>query len=265
MTLWHAIVLGLVQGFTEFLPISSSGHLVLTPYVLGWDVQDAAFDVMVHAGTFVAVVWVFWRDLAAMARACTRRIASAERRLGWMLAVSTIPVVVVGVLFGDAIEFWLRQPAAVAVSLIGWGIVLWAADVWHGRRTPVVDRVASMTWGRALLIGFAQVLSLIPGTSRSGITMTAALFGGLSREAAVRFSFLLSVPAVGGAAVYVAFSAMRDGVPLLNVPTIAGFVAAAIAGVLAIRVLLRIIGRWTFVPFAVYRIVLGAVILVMVF
>lgn len=258
---WHAIVLGAVQGLTEFLPVSSSGHLVLTPFLFGWDVQDAAFDVMVHAGTFVAVVWVFWHDLVTMARACVHGGASPQRRLGWMLAASTLPVVVAGVLFADTIDAWLRQPLTVAVSLIVWGIVLWGADALLRRRPPVVTQVTSTTWGRALFIGAAQVLSLIPGTSRSGITMTAALVGGLSREAAVRFSFLLSIPAVGGATVYVLFSAMQDGVALLNGPTLAGFVVSAAAGVLAIRVLLRVIERWTFVPFAVYRIALGAIIL----
>lgn len=260
MTVLPAIVLGAVQGLSEFLPISSSGHLLLVPFLLGWETQDIAFDVMVHAATLVAVVFVFWRDLLTIVRAQWRG-PSFERRLGWMLVVGTIPVVVAALLFQDAIDAARAYPVAVAASLIGWGVVLAVADRVAVKR---IHELKDVSWKVAIGIGAAQALSLIPGTSRSGITMTAALFAGYSRKLAARFSFLLSIPAVAGATAYVVVDAIAQDISLLRPEMIAGFLASLVAGVLAIKLMLRVIERWTFLPFALYRVALGIVILLLV-
>lgn len=260
MTVLPAIVLGAVQGLSEFLPISSSGHLLLVPFLLGWETQDIAFDVMVHAATLVAVVFVFWRDLLTIVRAQWRG-PSFERRLGWMLVVGTIPVVAAALLFQDAIDVVRAYPVAVAASLIGWGVVLAVADRVAVKR---IHELKDVSWKAAIGIGAAQALSLIPGTSRSGITMTAALFAGYSRKLAARFSFLLSIPAVAGATAYVVVDAIAQDISLLRPEMIAGFLASLVAGVLAIKLMLRVIERWTFLPFALYRVALGIVILLLV-
>ena len=260
MTIVAAIVLGAVQGLSEFLPISSSGHLLLVPFLLGWETQDVAFDVMVHAATLVAVIAVFWRDVMAVVRAQWGG-PSFERRLGWMLVVGTIPVVVVALLFRDIIDVVRAYPAAIAASLIVWGIVLAMADTIVQKR---VHKLTDVSWKASVVIGFAQALSLIPGTSRSGITMTAALLAGYSRTLAARFSFLLSIPAVAGATIYVVADALAQDVALLRLDMIVGFLASLVAGFLAIKLMLRVIERWTFLPFALYRIALGVLILVLV-
>lgn len=260
MAIFSSIILGAVQGVSEFLPISSSGHLLLVPFVFGWDAQGVAFDVMVHAATLVAVVFVFWRDLLGIIRAQWRG-PSFERRLGWMLVVGTIPVIAVALLFQDAIDVVRAHPAAVAASLIGWGVVLAVADRAVVKR---VHEIKDVSWKAVVGIGLAQALSLIPGTSRSGITMTAALFAGYSRELAARFSFLLSIPAVAGATAYVVVNAIAQDISLMRPEMIAGFLASLVAGVAAIKLMLRVIERWTFLPFALYRVTLGIVILVLV-
>lgn len=242
--------------------MSSSGHLIVVPVVFGFEPGGIAFDTMVHLATFVAVVTVFWKDVWRMVRAVVGlEQDAAYRQLAWMLVVATVPIVLVGLLFDGMIERVLRAPWIVAASLIGWGVVLAAADLWQRRRSARVEAVELVGWKRSVLIGLAQVLALIPGTSRSGITMTAGLFAGLDRKTAARFSFLLSIPAVGGAAVYVTGQAVAAGESLFTVPMLVGFVAALGSGVLAIRVLLKLLERWSFVPYALYRIALGLLII----
>ncbi len=260
----EVILLGIVQGITEFLPISSSGHLILVPELFGWEARGIGFDTMVHLATFIAVLIVFWEDVIKMFRGVFGSKKDKQHaQLGWMIVAATIPIVVIGLLFDDVIEFVLRTPEVVAGSLIVWGIVLGAADLMTRVRKPTIKKDTAVGWKRSIGIGFAQVLALIPGTSRSGITMSAGLLAGLDRKTAARFSFLLSIPAVGGAAVYVVGQAVADGAQLFTLPLAIGFLASLLSGVLAIRFLLKMIERWSFIPFAVYRIVLGVVILVL--
>ena len=260
MIIAHAIFLGAVQGLSEFLPISSSGHLLLVPFLFDWETQDIAFDIMVHAATLVAVVAVFWKDLWRIAGALFRG-PSFDRTLGWMLIVGTIPVVAVALLLDEVIDVVRAYPVAVAVSLISWGVMLVIVDRFASRR---LTEICDVSWKAAIGIGCAQALSLIPGTSRSGITMTAARLAGFDRSLSARYSFLLSVPAVAGATVYVVTDAIAQNVSLFQHSMIAGFFAALVSGILAIRLLLRVIERWTFLPFALYRIALGVVILAIV-
>lgn len=182
-------------------------------------------------------------------------------KLGWMIVVGTIPVVVVGLLFADQIDMYLRNTAAVAISLIIWGFVLGAADLYSRVNKPKVKKETKAGWGHAVTVGLAQVISLIPGTSRSGITMSAGLMTGMDRKTAARFSFLLSIPAVGGAAAYVIWQSIQAGVNLYSIELLGGFVGAFVAGMLAIRFLLGVIERWSFMPFALYRILLGGILL----
>ena len=260
----HAIVLAIVQGLSEFLPISSSGHLILVPHLLGWSDQGLAFDVAVHVGTLAAVVAYFRAQLLAMARAWFGSLAGRGRtpdaRLAWCVIIGTIPVGLAGLLFGDWIEVMLRNPLFVAGTLSVFGVLMWIADRF-GRRERDEYGVG---WREALLIGTAQALALMPGTSRSGVTMTMARTLGLSREGAARFSFLLAVPGIamaGGWEFLQLLGADGDGVdwPAMGL----GVVVSALTGYLCIHWLLKAINRIGLAPFAVYRLVLAAVIVLM--
>ncbi len=180
-----------------------------------------------------------------------------------MIIVSTIPVVLVGYYFADFIDAQLRVEGVVAVSLIVWGFVLGAADLYARINKPKIKKDEMVGWRRSIFVGCAQVLSLIPGTSRSGITMSAGLLVGMDRKTAARFSFLLSIPAVGGAAAYVIAKSLSAGVSLVSPELAVGFVASLIAGIVAIRFLLKVIERWSFMPFALYRMILGSIIIIM--
>jgi undecaprenyl-diphosphatase len=261
--------MGVVQGLTEFLPVSSSGHLILVPWLLGWDepfITSLAFSVMLHLGTLVALLGYFARDwvrlvAAGLASLRDRRIGDDPwRRLAWVLVAATIPAAIIGGLLGDAIESAARRPAIVAMALVVGAAILWYADR-VGRRARDVDSVG---WLTATAIGFAQTLALVPGISRSGITISAGLFAGLTREAAARFSFLLAGPTIAGAGLLEVYHLVRgeagtvpDGSVL-----VAGVVAAAVTGVLAIRVLLEWFRRRGVGIFVAYRIALAALVVV---
>ncbi len=264
MQIFQSIILGVIQGFTEFLPISSSGHLVLVPHIFGWRTQDMAFDVIVHLATFVAVVYVFWKDILRMGKAVLGKGSQLDKRLGWLIVAATVPVVGFGLLLKDHVEFIREHPEMVALLLIVWGVVLGAADIIQRIYPPKIKSEMDIGWRRGIAVGFAQALAIIPGTSRSGITMTAALLMGIDRKTAARFSFLLSVPAVGGAAIYVILDAIRESVVLFTPEVVIGFVASLIAGIVGIRFLLKVVEQWTFLPFAIYRVVLGLIILSLV-
>jgi undecaprenyl-diphosphatase len=219
MPLIQAIILGIVQGLTEFLPISSSGHLLLLPWGLGWQELESAslkksFDVALHLGTLIAVIGYFRRDLFRYAVAGTgclvqrRRPVQTDERLAGLLVVATLPAVLVGLVLESFIEEALGSPVVIAVSLIGFGLLLWWAD-----RSTGVRPVEELRLRDALLVGMAQTLALNPGTSRSGITMTAARRAGFGRDAAARISFLMSVPITAGAVTYKLAQLMREGVP----------------------------------------------------
>ena len=269
MPIIHAIVLGLVQGLSEFLPISSSGHLLLVPWLFAWHDFDntaieKAFDVALHIGTFVAVVGYFRRDVTTYVREGIRLVVRRERpvtpegRLAWLLVLSSIPAAIVGALFEKTIDNKLGKPWIIAVSLIVFGVLLGVSDRKSGQRAlPDYER------GDALKIGAAQVLSLNPGTSRSGITITAARFLGFTRDSAARASFLMAIPVTAGAIAYKMLKLAKDGLPSgLGVPMIVGVVTSGVAGWAAVWGTLRLIRTRSFMPFVIYRCALGIAVLI---
>ncbi len=264
MTILQALVLGVIQGITEFLPVSSSGHLILVPELLGWPLQDLAFDVMVHLGTLVAVIMVLRRDIKRLFLAFLSRERTPERSVAWMILVATVPVLVVAYFASDIIETVLRVPVVVIISLVLWAVVLGIAD-WFAKKHPETNKLKKIGWKQAMAIGFAQVIALIPGTSRSGITITAGLFAGLNRKTAARFSFLLSVPAIAAAGAKSMYD-LSESVGVLDpMPLLVGFFAAMISGALAIKFLLEIIARTNFMVFVWYRLILAAAAIVILF
>ena len=264
--LWRAVVLGLVQAATEFLPISSSGHLVLAPELIGDDISSLTFDVALHLGTMVAVIAFFWRDwlriIGSGLSDIVRHGVRVERwepysLLGLWIVLGTIPAVVVGLLFKDAIEEHLREPWLVGTMLIGFGVLMGALDRWGG----TVGKLLDVTPGRAVVIGVAQAMALVPGVSRAGVTITAARGLGFDRPSAARFSFLLSAPAVLGAGVLQFSEALGSEETLSWGPLMLGAFVSAVAGALVIRWLLAFLQSGTLWPFVWYRIALGLVVL----
>lgn len=260
MTLWQAIVLGIVQGLTEFLPVSSSAHLALTPWLLGWQDPGLAFDVALHLGTLVAVLWYFrqeWLQLvsAAWSIVRSRRIEGAAERRVVFLIIGTIPAGIAGLLAKDWAETVFRAPALTAAALIVMGTLLWAADKW----APADRGLESLTWRDALLVGLAQMFALVPGVSRSGSTITAGRALGLDRQSAAVFSFLLSLPITSAAIIVKVPDALAEHG--LSMPLVAGVISAAVSSWLAIAVLLRYVSRHSYGLFALYRWVLGLAVL----
>ena len=255
MELMHTIALAILQGLTEFLPISSSGHLILLPELLGWEDQGLAFDIAVHIGTLIAVVVYFRDDIFAMCKGIVTP-GDPNGRLAWQIGVATIPVGLAGLIFSDMIELHLRSAWIIAATTAIFGVLLW----WADRAGNQDQDERGMSWRVAILIGFAQVLALIPGTSRSGVTMTAALALGLSRTAASRFSFLLAIPTIALAGGWQGVSLLSSGEPVdwqvLGVAT----VIAAVVAFIAIALFLKMIGRIGMTWFAVYRLLLAGVI-----
>ena len=263
MTVLQAIVLGALQGLAEFLPISSSAHLALTPWVLGWESPGLAFDVALHVGTLAAVLWFFRAQWVALARAGwrivrTRRIDTEEERRVLFLVIATIPGGIGGLLLADYAETVFRTPALIATTLIVMGVILWAVD----RYSPHAVTMSQMRWTHALIFGLAQVFALVPGVSRSGSTMTAGRAMGFHRESAAVFAFLMSMPITAAAALYEVPKAIAEGG--LGAPLVAGIIASALSGWLAISILLRYVARHGFGVFAVYRIALGLGVLALV-
>jgi len=263
MTPLQAVVLAVVQGVTEFLPISSSGHLILVPRLFGWPDQGLAFDIATHVGTLLAILVYFRRDLRDLLLGVVRGPVAAgidfdPRRLGGMIAVATLPAGVAGLLAEDLIATQARNPLLIAGTSIGYALLLGVADRVGVRRREIVE-----VWlGAAFLIGCAQALALVPGTSRSGATITAALFLGFTRPAAARFSFLLSAPALLAAAALEARDLLTGAVPNPPLGLMALAVAvSAVTGYLVIAWLLAWLRRRSLLPFVVYRVLLGLAIL----
>jgi undecaprenyl-diphosphatase len=272
MTVLQAIILGIVQGLTEFLPISSSGHLILVPWLFNWHFLldnpglNKTFDVALHLGTFVAVLVYFWREVVRLIvswlRSIARRsLAEPEAKLAWLLLVSTVPAAIVGVALESFIEDQLGKPWIIAIAMIVFAGFMYLID--HIAR---LDRdLSSLGWGGAFLIGCAQALALCPGVSRSGVTMMAGLLLRFDRESAARYSFLLSIPVVGGAAVYKALEVAKDGLPAgTATPFLVGMASAAISGMAAIWFVLAYLKRHNFNLFVIYRIVVGVAILILI-
>jgi undecaprenyl-diphosphatase len=261
MDLLQAAVLALVQGLTEFLPISSAAHLILMPKLTGWEDQGLSFDVAVHLGTLVAVVWYFRRDLLDMAGDLVRWIIyqghGPTTRLAWAVLLGTVPVGLAGLAFRDVVATHLRDPIVIAVSSIFFGLLLGWADWRHrGERSE-----HNLTWVDVLVIGCAQAVALIPGTSRSGATMTAGLFLGLSREATSRFSFLLSIPVIFLAGMLEAWHILEQPVPVQWVTISTATMLAGLSAYLCIHFFLKFIRIVGMQPFVVYRLLLGALLL----
>ena len=265
----QALVMGIVQGLTEFLPVSSSGHLIVVPYLLRFHdpfIDSLAFTVMLHMGTLVALLVYFRQDWLRLIPAGLAAIrdrsfrGDPDRRLAWLLVAATVPAVIAGVLLNDAAESAIRSPALVAVTLCVGAAILWLADRF-GRHA---EGVGDVTFPVALGIGVAQAIALVPGISRSGISISAGLFAGLTRESAARFSFLMATPVTAGAGLWEALKIARGDAPgdVSAGPIVVGVVAALVAGILAIEVTLRFLRTHPVTVFAIYRVALAAVVLV---
>jgi undecaprenyl-diphosphatase len=261
MDLTQQILLAILQGLTEFLPISSSAHLILLPKLVGWADQGLDFDIALHVGTLSAVVIYFRRELQSMTRDWLRslktRQQTPESRLAWCVLFGTIPVGLFGLLFKDAIELYLRSPLVIAIATIVFGLLLWWADVVSKRRRDEYSLRAS----DVLFIGIAQAIALIPGTSRSGITITAGLALGLSRQAAARFSFLLSIPVITLAGLLTVRDILVQHHPIDGGALLTGALISGITAYLCIYLFLKLLERVGMLPFVIYRLLLGLYLL----
>ena len=257
MTILQAVILGLAQGLGEFLPISSSAHLVLIPWFLGWTDPGLAFDVALHLGTLVAVVIYFWKDWLRLIVMGFSDARSVEGRLFWYLVVASVPGAIGGYLLEKKAETVFRSPILIGVMLILMGILLY----WADRKSAKKIEMNQITFGTSLLIGISQVLAIIPGVSRSGVTMTTGLLRGVTREGAARFSFLLSTPIIFGAAMVKLPGVISNpcGItPNFVISTMVSF----IAGIVSIGFLLRYVQTKNFLRFAWYRFMLGVLVIV---
>jgi undecaprenyl-diphosphatase len=269
---WQAFVLGVTQGLTELLPISSSGHLILVPWIANWHYLEAhpdfnkTFDVALHLGTLIAVVAYFWTDVVRYVRAwfqsvAARSIRTVDERISWWIFAATIPAAIVGALGEDTIEEHLGQPYQIAIFLALFGVLLWLAD-----RLPQEKGIGDLGFWPAFGIGVSQILALMPGVSRSGITITTGRFLKLDRDSAARFAFLLLIPIVFGAVVYKGVKhLLLESLPAGSVgPFIVGTMAAAAVGLIAIDLLLGYLRRHDYTIFVIYRLVLAALIVIVI-
>jgi undecaprenyl-diphosphatase len=264
MTIEQIIVLAVVQGVTEFLPISSSGHLILVPQIMHWQDQGLVVDVMTHLGTLLAILIYFWRDVARLIKGALELLkgkVTPDGRLAIYIVLATIPAVAFGIFLKEyGFTDLERNVAVVAWNTILYGILMLIADTVG----PQEKTMANMTLGSALVIGVAQALALIPGTSRSGVTMTAARFLGFTRPDSARFSFLLGIPAIAGAGIFTVGDALASGQPI----TMDAVYCAAltfVAGLAAIAFLMALVKRISLLPFVLYRMVLGGFLLVLLY
>jgi undecaprenyl-diphosphatase len=272
MTSLQAVILGLVQGMTEFFPISSSAHLLLVPWLFGWHLtmsldMEKTFDVALHLGTFIAILALMWKDVWKILKAFfgsiwRRKIETPEEKLAWLLLISTIPAGIVGVVFESFIEEKLGQPWLMAILMIAFGCVMWAADSLASRKV----NLSSLKWYHALAIGVAQAAALAPGVSRSGVTLSALRSLKVTRHEAVRYAFLLTIPIIGGSALYKGLKVMANGgLPAhTGLQFILGIVTALVSGYLAARFLLSWLRHHSLRGFVWYRFAFGVLILVLI-
>ncbi|MBN2337311.1 MAG: undecaprenyl-diphosphate phosphatase [Acidobacteria bacterium] len=266
MEIVSAVILGIIQGLTEFLPVSSSAHLILVPWFFGWEPEGLVFDVALHVGTALAVLVFFARDWVRLARATVlglregAPLGDPDRKLAWLLVVGTVPAAVAGLWLEELVEARLRSPLITVFTLAGLALLLWYAER-RGRQSRPLERYS---WGDAVWIGISQAIALVPGVSRSGVTMTTALLRDSDRVSAARFSFLLSTPVIVGAGMLQAYrllAAGDGGAGVRWTVLLAGVAAAAVTGFLCIKFFLRYLERRSFTPFVIYRLVLAAVVL----
>jgi undecaprenyl-diphosphatase len=271
LPIYQAIILGITQGLTEFAPVSSSGHLILVPWLFGWSILNdpnlnKTFDVALHLGTFVGAAFYFRQIIGELLRAFfrsvrKRRIDHMDERMAWFLVIGSLPGAIVGAAFESVIEDKLGQPWLIAVMLAVFGVILYVVD----RVAPQTKRIRDLQWPNVLIIGGAQAIALQPGVSRSGVTITAGRALGLNREAATRFSFLLSLPIIGGAVLLKGAELAKDGMPPgMGWPFFWGTVSAALSGYVVIAWLLRYLRTHDFLPFMIYRLVVAAGVLILI-
>ena len=259
MNVWEAVFLGVLQGATEFFPVSSSGHLVVGQTLLGLEIRGVQFEVAVHVATLISVVVIYRGRLVDLLYGTLRRDGDAWRYVG-LLALATLPAGIVGVFLRDAIEGLFESPFVPATAFLVTGAILWST-----RRTLRREQWKKPGWGVALLIGFAQAFALIPGISRSGTTVAMALWLGVAAEEAAAFSFLMAIPAIGGAALLQIPELASEGLTLAGTALAAGFTVAAITGVLAIKAFVVLLSRKTFHRFAIYCWTIGTAFLLYLF
>lgn len=267
MSIFQAIVYGIIQGVGEFLPISSSGHLVVLPYLFNWKDQGLAFDIALHVGTLIAVVAFFWKDWINLLFKGVTKPKSKDGKIFWYLVLATIPAGVIGILFDDKLEGIRETNRELYTMLIGFmlitiGLILFFADK-YAKNKKNKKEIDKLSLKDSLIIGASQALAVIPGTSRSGITMSTGLFRGLSREASARFSFLLSTPVIAAAGLLSLFDIKDANIELL--PFVVAIFTSMIVGFLTIKFLLKFLQKHGFKPFVIYRIVLGVLLLILPF
>jgi undecaprenyl-diphosphatase len=274
MEIFAAAILGIIQGLTEFLPVSSSAHLILVPWFFGWKPQGIAFDVSLHVGTAIAIIAFFWKDWIMLVRELIAGLiegslfGNQQRKLAWFLIVGTLPAMVAGLALENTVEEQLRSPLATVFTLVIFGALLLIAE----RRSKQNRAIEMFTWADSLWIGFSQAVALIPGVSRSGITISTALLRDSSRTSAARFSFLLSTPVIVGAGIlegWVLIKAVRhpiEGAAPVQWPVLGvGILTASITGFLCIKYFLRYLQTKSLTPFVIYRFLLAAVVLIYYF
>ena len=265
MPIYQVIVLAIVQALTEFLPISSTAHLALAPWLFGWSDPGLTFDVALHAGTLVAILLYFFRDwIQIIGQALGLNLGhdpqlKQNRNLLWLLAAASIPIGIFGLLFDKKAETDWRSPYVIGTMMIAIGVLIWIAE----RRRVGDKSLDKISWGDGLAIGVGQALSVVPGTSRSGITIATGLFRGLNREAAARFSFLLSTPAIAAAVAKKLWDIHKEGgiQPDMRVPFVVGTVVSGILGAIVIAFFLRYLRRSSLMPFVYYRIIFGIIVI----
>ena len=264
MNILHAVVLGALQGFAEVLPISSSAHLILVPWLLKWPESGLTFDVALHLGTFIALALYFRQDIIEMSAAffgsiASRSLGTPAKRLPFLIIAATVPAAIVGKLFEHQVEDIFRSnPLLIALALIVFGIILGIVDI-AGRKRLALDEIKPAS---AMTIGLFQCLALVPGVSRSGITITAGLMLGFTRESAARFSFLLSLPIVAGAALLKSLHLVKHGIPAgEGMPMLVGILVSAVTGYISVAFLLKFVQKRSLSPFVWYRVIVGGVII----
>lgn len=257
MTYIEAFILALIQGLTEFLPISSSAHLILPSAIFGWEDQGLAFDVAVHVGTLAAVVIYFRKEVIMLLQAFFQSIfkdrRDKEAKLAWMILLATIPACLFGLFMKDIIELYLRSAWVIATTTIVFALLLW----WVDKNASLVDDEYQAGWKKSLFIGIAQALAMIPGTSRSGATITAALYLGFTREAAARFSFLMSIPIITIAGSYLGYKLMNSPEIVHTGHLFTGIITSFVSAYICIHFFLKLISRMGMTPFVIYRLILG--------